>query len=308
MKIGNLETKSNYFLPARAGYSDVAMRVLCYRYGAGLCFTEMVSAKGLCYGSENTKALLVTDDREDIKAVQLFGREPEFIARAIKHEALKEFDIIDFNFGCPVPKIVGNGEGSAMMKEPDLVKKVIETAVEASEGRVITAKIRAGFNKDSVNAVEVACAIEEGGASMVTVHGRTRDMFYTGKADLNIIKKVKDSVKIPVVGNGDVVDKESASRMFEVTGCDGIAIARGALGRPYVFAELRDESSAVQVLELLKEQALMLAKVMPERIAVNNMKKHIAFYMKGIRNGKDVKLKAFQAKNLDDILSLSLIE
>ena len=143
---------------------------------------------------------------------------------------------------------------------------------------------------------------------MVTVHGRTRDMFYTGKADLNIIKKVKDSVKIPVVGNGDVVDKESASRMFEVTGCDGIAIARGALGRPYVFAELRDESSAVQVLELLKEQALMLAKVMPERIAVNNMKKHIAFYMKGIRNGKDVKLKAFQAKNLDDILSLSLIE
>ena len=306
MKIGNLETKSNYFLPAIAGYSDVAMRVLCYRYGAGLCFTEMVSAKGLCYGSENTKALLVTDDREDFKAVQLFGREPEFIARAIKHEALKKFNIIDFNFGCPVPKIVGNGEGSAMMKEPDLVKKIIETAVEASEGKVITAKIRAGFNKDSVNAVEVACAIEEGGASMVTVHGRTRDMFYTGKADLDIIKKVKDSVKIPVVGNGDVVDKESASRMFEVTGCDGIAVARGALGRPYIFAELRDESSAIQVLDLLKEQAVMLSKVMPERIAVNNMKKHIAFYMKGIRNGKDVKLKAFQARTLDDILSLTL--
>lgn len=290
-----------------AGYSDVGMRTLCTRYGAGLCFTEMVSAKGLHYKNENTKDLLRVGSRERNTGVQLFGSEPDIIAEAVASDELKNFKIVDLNMGCPVPKIVNNGEGSALMKSPDKIYAIVKAAVEAAEDKLITVKIRAGYHNGYENADECAAAIESAGASMVTVHGRTREAFYSGKANLDIIKKVKDSVRIPVCGNGDVTDRESYLRMKETTGADYVMVARGAFGRPYVFAEILGRDYEFGVVEAIKEHASML-DFLPERTAVNCMKKHIAFYIKGIPGQKRIKEKVFSAQSfcelflaLDDI-------
>lgn len=302
MRIGKFELKKGLILPPIAGYSDIGMRMLCLRYGAELAFTEMVSAKGLVYNSEGTKELLVTHATEKIKAVQLFGREEEFIERAVRHEALAKFDIIDINFGCPVHKIVRSGEGSALMKEPEQVYKIIKRAAEAAEGRPITGKIRAGFSGGSRNAVEVGLAIQEAGGAAVTVHGRTRDMMYSGRADLSIIKEVKDALGITVVGNGDVTDKESYLNMLS-TGVDGVAIGRGAIGRPYVFAEvLGVPSEGIEIAELVREHLDELLKYYPERVAVNNIKKHVVFYVKGVKGSKKIKENVFRAETRTQIL------
>lgn len=305
LKIGNLILDNDLVMPAVAGYSDVGQRVLAYRYGAALAHTEMISAKGLVYGSDNTAALLATDPREKILAVQLFGSEPEFIAKAVKHPAVKKFELIDLNFGCPVPKIVRNGEGSALMRDPVRLKEVVAAAVESAGDRPVTAKIRAGFSGEERNAPEIAVVIESAGAAAVTVHGRTRDMYYSGKSDREIIRKVKESVSIPVIANGDVTDRDSYLRTLEETGADGVAVARAAMGRPYIFAEIGGEMPVVDRGALIREHFGIISAVMPEKVAVNCMKKHIAAYAYGLRGGKELKLKAFSATSAEDIYGVA---
>lgn len=278
-----------------AGYSDVGMRSLCFRYGAGLCFTEMVSAKGLHYKNSNTADLLHIGAEEKFTGVQLFGSEPDIIAEAIASDRLKNFPVIDINMGCPVPKIVNNGEGSALMRNPDLIKQIVKAAVSAADGRTVTVKIRAGFYNGYENADECAAAIEEGGAGMVTVHGRTREQFYSGKADYSVIRRVKDSVKIPVCGNGDVTDRESYLKMKETTGADYVMIARGAIGRPFVFSEILGREYEFDIKNAIKEHIDFLS-FLPERTVVNCMKKQIAYYVKGRAGQKAVKEEVFKAQ------------
>ncbi len=301
MKIGNVTLKNNLILAPIAGYSDAGLRCLSYRYGAGLCFTEMVSAKGLIYNNQNTKDLIYTHDEENPKAVQIFGNQPEIMAQAVNKKELEKFDIIDINMGCPVPKIVKNGEGSALMQNPSLVYEIVYAVVKAAKERAVTVKIRTGFDKDNKNAPEVGKAIEAAGASAITVHGRTRDMFYSGKADLESIRKVKKAVKIPVIGNGDVTDYESYNKMIDYCGVDAVMIARGAIGRPYVFSEILKIPYEFEIYKTVKEH-LDLLNHLDERVAVNNMKKQIVFYIKGIRGAKFIKEAVFKAERKEDIL------
>lgn len=299
---------SDLVLAPAAGFSDAGLRTLAFRYGAGLCFTEMVSAKGLYYNNANTAALLTVGREEPHTGVQLFGKEPDIIAEAIAGERLAGFPVVDINMGCPVHKIVSNGEGSALMRDPDRIHAIVRAAAGAAAGRPVTVKLRAGFYDGFENAEECAAAAEEGGAAMVTVHGRTREMFYSGKADYGIIAKVKRSVKIPVCGNGDVTDAESYSRMKECTGADYVMIARGAFGRPWVFAEIRGEKPEVAVGALIREHIGLLS-FLPERTAVNCMKKQIAFYVKGMGGRRKLKEAIFGAQSMREMLSvIDLIE
>ncbi|MDD4316191.1 MAG: tRNA dihydrouridine synthase DusB [Clostridia bacterium] len=308
MKIGSLELKNNLLLAPIAGFSDAGMRALCRRYGAALTFTEMVSAKGLYYKNENTKDLLFTHAEESPKGVQLFGSQPEIVAYAVAMKELSGFDIIDINMGCPVPKIVRNGEGSALMTDPGLVYEIMKAAVSAAGGRPVSAKIRAGFTDRDKNAVEVAQALEQGGASAVTVHGRTRDMYYGGKVDLDIIKQVKLAIKIPVIGNGDVTDKQSYLRMTEQCGVDGVMVARGAIGRPQIFAELAGGEFEFDLKETILTHIALLNHL-PERVVTNNMKKQVAFYVKGRKNAKIIKEKSFAAESMAELKdALELID
>lgn len=286
-----------------AGYTDAGMRTLCTRYGAGLCFTEMVSAKGLLYNNANTEALLTLLPEEKNTGVQLFGSEPDILAAAIQDERLKKFPVIDINMGCPVPKIVTNGEGSALMKDPDRIFRIVKAAKEAAGDRLLTVKMRAGFYSGYENAPECAAASEEAGADMVTVHGRTRDMYYSGKVDYGIIGKVKQAVKIPVCGNGDVTDRDSYLKMKETTGVDYVSIARGAFGRPYVFAAIRDEEYDFNVKQAVLEHISLLS-FLPERTVANCMKKQIAFYIKGRRGHKEIKETVFRASDMKELISV----
>ncbi|HKL73468.1 MAG TPA: tRNA-dihydrouridine synthase family protein [Clostridia bacterium] len=295
---------SDLFLAPLAGYSDQGMRQLSYSYGAGLCFTEMVSAKGLHYGNENTTQILHTSDTEKGKtAVQLFGSEPNIIEEVVGMDALKEFPIIDINMGCPVPKIVNNGEGCSLMKNPYLVKDIVSAAVRGANGKHISAKFRAGFSSSTVNAVEIAQACMEGGASFVTVHGRTRDKYYSGDVDFELIRKVSESVNIPVVGNGSVNDRDSYLKMKEYCGVDFVMVARGAIGKPYIFSEIKNLQFNYNITEAIKIHIENLS-YLPERIVVNNMKKHIAYYVKGQINQKYIKEQIFKCYELKEMLSI----
>jgi len=308
MRIGKLNLTSNLLLAPIAGYSDIGMRSLALRYGAGLAFCEMVSAKALHYNSQRTHTLLATHPVEKIKAAQLFGSEPEIMAGAVQG-ALKEFDIIDINMGCPVRKIVSNNEGCALMAHPDKVYQIVKSCTVAAKGRPISAKIRAGLDDKHINAVEIACAIEEAGGAFVTVHGRTKQMAYGGKADLNIIAKVKQAVKIPVIGNGDVIDKHSYQRMLLHTGVDGVMVARGALGKPYVFSQLLSLPYSFNIYDLIIEHFNDILTILPERVAVSNIKKHIAFYVKGHKYAKKVKESTNNASNKQQLLdSIALLQ
>ena len=303
MKLGSLNLDGNLIMPAIAGYTDIGQRTLAYRYGAALAFTEMISAKGLVYGSEHTEALLSVADSEPVKGVQLFGSEPEFILKAVRHDAIAKFDIIDINCGCPVPKIVSNGDGSALLKDIPRLKEVVAAAVEGASPRPVSVKMRLGFKAGELVSPAAAAAAEEAGATAVTVHGRTREQYYTGAVDLNGIRETKLAVSIPVFANGDITDKESLERALEITGADGAAIARAAIGRPYIFSELKGVEVDVDPGALIKEHLGMLLNVYHERVAVDMMKKHVAAYAKGTRGGKAVKLKAFSAVSAADIYS-----
>lgn len=247
MKIGNIDV-GFLSLGPMAGVTDMPFRLLCKEQGADLIYTEMVSAKGIHYNNTNTKDMLLVDDRERPVALQLFGSEPDIMAETAKRIEDRNFDIFDINMGCPVPKVVNNGEGSAMMKNVKLAAEVVSAMVKAVK-KPVTVKIRKGFTAGDVNAPEFAKAMEESGAAAIAVHGRTREQYYSGKADWDIIAAVKQKVNIPVIGNGDIFTPQDAERMLKVTGCDGIMIARGAQGNPWIFRNIKEYLKNAGVLK-----------------------------------------------------------
>ncbi len=289
-KIGNVGLKGPFMMAPLAGISDGPFRRLCFEQGASYACSEMVSAKGLFYRDKNTEKLLEILPGEGPVGYQIFGNEPDIMAFAANKLEDRDNKILDINMGCPVPKVVRNGEGSALMKDPDLVYNLVSAVVGATK-KPVTVKIRAGWDENSKNAVEVAKAIEGAGASAIAVHGRTREQFYSGKADWSIIRDVKEAVRtIPIIGNGDVIDSESAKRMFEETGCDFIMIGRGALGNPWIFAELNASLNGDTYerpgLEIIKQTMLRhfddLVAVKGEYTAIREMRKHVGWYIKGV--------------------------
>lgn len=302
--IGNLTLSSKFILPAIAGFSDVMMRVLCYEYGAALCHTEMVSAKGLIYGGNRSEDLLLTDEREPIKAVQLFGSEPYFIEKAILDQRLKKFDLIDINMGCPVPKVVKNGDGSALMKDPGKAYDVMKAACDVADSRPVTVKMRAGFYQDNQNAVQICELAEKAGVSAVIIHARVRDQYYSGPINFDLIKEAKKQVGIPVIGNGEVKNLDDALEMFEKTRCDGIAVARAAIGKPHIFAELDEKPYDADIFNLMERHTRGLLAVLPEDIVANNMKRHLVSYLKGIKDAKKYKVMITRSSGIEEVFDI----
>jgi nifR3 family TIM-barrel protein len=275
-----------------AGVTDLPFRLLCKEQGAGLLCMEMVSAKAIQYNNKNTKALLEIHPEEEPVSLQLFGSDPEVISEVAKQIEELPFAILDINMGCPVPKIVRNGEGSALMNQPKLVHEIVSKTVKAIQ-KPVTVKIRKGFNDESINAVEIAKIIEDAGGAAVAVHGRTREQYYSGKADWDIIRQVKEAISIPVIGNGDVTSGESALAMMRETGCDGVMIGRGAQGNPWIFSEIREYEKTGQMParpsnEELKEMMLRHARLQMQYkgdyLGIREMRKHVAWYTTGLPN------------------------
>ena len=290
LRIGNVELENNLILAPMAGVTDQPFRLLCKEMGCGLLCTEMVSAKAILYGNRNTRELLEVRDEERPIAVQLFGSDPEIVSAMAHRIEDGPYDIVDINMGCPVPKVVNNGEGSALMKDPKLVEKLLTALVRRVE-KPVTVKIRKGFDETHVNAVEIAKIAESCGVSAVAVHGRTREQYYSGEADWDIIRRVKEAVKIPVIGNGDVWGPKEARRMLDTTGCDGVMIARGAQGNPWIFkqishyldtGELLQKPDTREVGAMILRHARLQIQLKGELIGMKEMRKHIAWYTAGL--------------------------
>lgn len=293
IKIGDVELKNNIFLAPMAGITDLPFRHICLKYNPGLMYTEMVSAKGLVYEDIKTNKMLTLLDNERPAAVQIFGSETEDIKGAIeKLNEVPEIAIIDINMGCPAPKVTKNGDGSALLKDLGKIEEILKVAVETSK-KPVTVKFRIGYHKQDNIAVELAKLCEKCGVQAITVHGRTKEQMYTGKADLETIKKVKEAVAIPVIGNGDIVDIKSAIHMLEYTGVDGIMIGRGAMGNPWIFKEILDgakpQISNKERLDIMIEHINMAVDYYSEKRAIPEMRKHIACYLKGLKNSAYVK-------------------
>ena len=312
MKIGNLELENNVFLAPMAGVTDLPFRILCKEMGCGLVYSEMVSAKGILYDNKNTKELLEIDPKERPVAVQLFGSDPEILGAMAKKIEPYPIDIIDVNMGCPAPKIVKNGEGSCLMKTPELVGKIVKSLVE-SQSKPVTIKFRKGFDDDHINAVEIAKIAEANGASAVAVHGRTREQYYSGKADWDIIKQVKEAVNIPVIGNGDVFTPQDAKNLLEYTGCDALMVGRGAQGNPWIFqrilhylqtGEILPEPTGEERVEKALRHAQMLIDYKGEYIGVREMRKHMAWYMKGLPGAAELRGKLNYAETMEQLEEL----
>ena len=289
IQIGEVTLQNNTILAPMAGVTDLPFRVLCAEQGAGLVCMEMVSAKAIYYKNRNTEELMEIDPGEHPVSLQLFGSDPEIISEMAKQVEEKPFDILDINMGCPVPKVVNNGEGSALMKNPKLVEEIISRTVKAIH-KPVTVKFRKGFDEDHVNAVEIAKIAEQSGAAAVAVHGRTREQYYAGKADWDIIAQVKDAVSIPVFGNGDVTDGKSTAALLKQTGCDGVMIGRAVHGNPWIFREINhyldtgevlERPTADEVCDTILRHAQMELELKGEYTAVREMRKHIAWYTAG---------------------------
>ena len=289
LRIGNVELDNPFVLAPMAGVTDLPFRLLCKEQGAGLLCMEMVSAKAIHFGNKNTKALLKIHPAETPVSLQLFGSDPELMAEIAKQIEELPFDILDINMGCPVPKEVNNGEGSALMKNPKLVGEIV-SAVSKAIKKPVTVKIRKGFNEASVNAVEIARIIEESGGAAVAVHGRTREQYYSGQADWDIIRQVKEAVSIPVIGNGDVDSPQKAEAMFRETGCDGVMIGRACRGNPWIFRQLQEYFEKGQLIsrpelsevkEMILRHGQLLLEEKGDYTGMREMRKHVAWYTAG---------------------------
>lgn len=297
MKISNLEFGNNVFLAPMAGVTDLPFRVICKQMGCGLVYSEMVSARALCYKSETTIEMLTIDKQESPIAVQIFGNDPLSMAKCCEYfNDREDISIVDINMGCPVPKIVRNGEGSALMKSPALAAEIVREVKKATS-KPVTVKFRKGFDEYHINAVEFAKTIEAAGADAIAVHGRTREQMYDGKADWDIIRQVKEAVKIPVIGNGDVFTAEDAKRIIEITNCDAIMVARGSQGNPWIFRQIKQALSDEKIEFPSRKEKIDLCiyhyrraiEYFGEFKAIREMRKHIGWYVKGMKNSTDLK-------------------
>lgn len=309
LKIGNVTIDCPVVLAPMAGVTDLPFRLLCREMGVGLLSMEMVSAKAILYKNRNTESLMEIAPGENPIALQLFGSDPEILGEIAAQIQDRPFDILDFNMGCPVPKVVNNQEGSALMKQPELVREIASSLVKASE-KPVTVKIRKGFDDDHVNAVEIAKILEDCGVAAVAVHGRTREQYYSGKADWEIIRKVKEAVSIPVIGNGDVDSPKAAVEMLEQTGCDGVMIGRAAQGNPWLFREIRHyletgeelpRPSMDEVKEMILRHARLQVEYKGPDVGMREMRKHVAWYTAGFPHSAKLRSEVNAVGTLEEL-------
>ena len=312
LKIGNVELENNLILATMAGVTDLPFRLLCKEQGCGLMYTEMVSAKAILYKNRNTGPLMEVRPEEEPVALQLFGSDPEIVSDIAAQVEDGPYAFIDINMGCPVPKIVNNGEGSALMKNPKLVEEIL-TALVKKVKKPVTVKFRKGFDDTCINAVEIAKIAESAGVAAVAVHGRTREQYYSGKADWNIIREVKKAVKIPVIGNGDVFTPQDAKRLVEETGCDGIMVARGAKGNPWIFkqithyietGELLPRPSVEELKAMILRHGQMMMEFKGELAGMREMRKHVAWYTAGYPNSAALRNEINSVATLEELTEL----
>lgn len=310
LTIGNVALENNLILAPMAGVTDLPFRLLCKEQGVGLICMEMVSAKAIMYNNKNTESLLTIHDGETPVSLQLFGSDPEIISEMAKRIEDRNFAILDINMGCPVPKVVNNREGAALMKNPALAEKIVEKTVKAIS-KPVTVKLRKGFDEEHVNAVEIAKAVEAAGASAVAVHGRTREQYYSGQADWDIIAKVKEAVAIPVIGNGDIIDGESAEEMLKQTGCDGIMVGRAARGNPWIFREIKTyletgehalPLTAEEKRDTILRHAALQLQVKGEYIGIREMRKHLSWYTAGYPHSAKLRQKINEMETMEELI------
>lgn len=312
LKIGKVTLPNNLILAPMAGVTDLPFRLLCSRQGVGLCCMEMVSAKAILYKNKNTESLLEIHRDEGPVSLQLFGSDPKILSEMAKKIEERPFSVLDINMGCPVPKVVNNGEGSALMKNPKLVEEIVSSVVKAVQ-KPVTVKIRKGFDEEHVNAVEIAKIAEAAGAAAVAVHGRTREQYYAGEADWEIIAKVKETLTIPVIGNGDVTDGQSAERLLTQTGCDGVMIGRAARGNPWIFSQvaayLEDETvlpkpDIEEVKKTILEHARLQLETKGEYTGIREMRKHVSWYTTGYPNSARLRQVVNLTESFEELCAL----
>ena len=312
LQIGDVILKNNVILAPMAGVTDLPFRLLCKEQGAGLLFMEMVSAKAIYYNNKNTETLMQIEPEERPVSLQLFGSDPVIMSEMAKRIEDRPFDILDINMGCPVPKVVNNGEGSALMKNPGLVRKIV-TSVSKAIKKPLTVKIRKGFDENNINAVEIAKIIEDSGAAAVAVHGRTRQQYYSGKADWDIIRQVKEAVSIPVIGNGDVDSPQKAKQLLEETGCDGIMVGRATEGNPWIFreishyldtGELLPHPALEEVKEMILRHARLQLEYKGEYTGMREMRKHVAWYTAGFPHSARLRGAVNEIESMEQLMVL----